>query len=64
MPKAFILEKEYRGNLSQYLLYIYSDQTVWIEKIVNCAGEGYIFKGEIKNKSELKKLMKQIRICQ
>lgn len=45
-----------------WILYHFSDNIVWIEYIKDCGGLGYVFKGEIKNKSELKKLLKQLGI--
>ena len=45
-----------------WILYHFSDNIVWIEYIKDCGLQGYVFKGTIKNKSELKKLLKQLGI--
>ena len=60
-PLAFNLDTQLTDGIC-YILYLYKDSTVWIEWIKDCAGMGYIFKGVIKNKSELVKLMKQLGI--
>lgn len=56
--EGFSLEK---GD-KQYMLYYFNDHELWIELVVNCSGEGYIFKGTVKNKSELIKILKQVGI--
>ena len=60
-PLAFNLDTQLENGIC-YIVYLYKDSTVWIEWIKDCAGMGYIFKGIIKNKSELIKLMKQLSI--
>jgi hypothetical protein len=47
---------------AMFLYHFTSDNKVWIEYIKNCSGEGYLFKGIIKNKSELKRILSQIGI--
>jgi hypothetical protein len=58
MPIAFCYEE----GLNQYLLYKYKDGLIAIEHVLDCSGEGYIFKGFILNLSEFRKLMKQLNI--
>lgn len=58
LPIAF----SYEEGLNQYLLYKYKDGLIAIEHILDCVGEGYIFKGFILNLSEFRKLMKQLNI--
>ena len=57
---GYILEQD--GGETQYLLFHFNDGEVWIEKIINCAGQGNIFKGQLKNKSELKRVLKQVGV--
>jgi len=59
--QAFDLDTQLEDGIC-YILYLYSDGVVWIEWIKDCIGMGYIFKGILKNKSELTKLLKQIGI--
>jgi hypothetical protein len=61
LPISFDLDTQLEDGIC-YILYLYSDKTVWIEWIKDCAGMGYIFKGVIKNKSELKTVLKQLGI--
>ncbi len=63
LPLAFIYTKTQLMDGRGYYLYLYKDNTVWIDYIKDCCGMGYIFKGKIKNKSELKVLLKQLGIC-
>jgi hypothetical protein len=63
LPTSFDLDTQLEDGIC-YILYLYSDKTVWIEWIKDCAGMGYIFKGTIKNKSELKTVLKQLGIWQ
>jgi hypothetical protein len=62
LPKAYFLDDQlYSGQL--WILYHWeNDNVVWIEYIKDCAGEGYLFKGVIKNKSELKRILKMIGV--
>lgn len=60
-PIAFDIDTQLENGIC-YILYLYKDNVVWVEWIKDCAGMGYIFKGTIKNKSELKILMKQLGI--
>jgi len=61
-PTAYSLDDQlYNGEL--WMLYHYEeDNMVWIEYIKDSGGMGYIFKGTIKNKSELKRTLKQLGI--
>jgi len=61
LPLAFIFDKQNTTG-EAWIIYLYKDNTVWIDYTKNCAGMGYIFKGIIKNKSELKILLKQLNI--
>ena len=61
LPLAFFKDTQLEdGKL--YIIYLYSDNTIWIEYIKDCCGMDYIFKGIIKNKSELKVLLLQLGI--
>lgn len=61
-PTAYLLDDQlYTGQL--WILYHFeSDGMVWIEYVKDCGGQGYLFKGTIKNKSELKRILKQIGV--
>ena len=61
LPLAFIKDTQDINGKAWYL-YLYKDGAVWIEYIKDCCGMGYLFKGTIKNKSELKVLLKQIGV--
>jgi len=61
LPIAFLKDTQTINGKGWYL-YLYKDRTVWIEYIKDCCGMGYIFKGIIKNKSELIVLLKQLGI--
>lgn len=58
LPSAYVFEQ----GLNQYIMYVYKDNTIWIEHILDCAYQGYIFKGSCRNKSELSKIMKLLNI--
>ncbi len=58
LPYAYIFEQ----GLNQYVMYVYKDNTVWIEHILDCSYQGYVFKGSCRNKSELSKIMKFLNI--
>lgn len=61
----FINESKFESLGIQYLLfYNYEDNLLRIERIVDCGtgNEDYLFYGYIKNKSELKRLLKQLKI--
>ena len=62
IPTAYSLDNQlHTGEL--WMLYHYEqDNMVWIEYIKDCGGMGYLFKGTINNKSELKRVLKQIGI--
>jgi len=45
-----------------WFLYQFNDREVWIDYIKDNSGEGYVFKGKVKNKSELKRLLKMIGV--
>ena len=60
-PLAFNLDTQLENGIC-YILYLYKDGVVWIDWIKDCAGMGYVFKGVVKNKSELVKLMEQLNI--
>lgn len=61
VSEGYLFDKQNEtGEL--WILYHFSDNIVWIEYIKDCGGQGYLFKGTIKNKSELKKLLKQLGI--
>lgn len=51
-----------RENEKCWILYLFSDGVVWIDYIYKCGGQGYVFKGLIRNKSELKKVMEMVGI--
>lgn len=57
---GYLFEKEDRIN--QFDLYLFSDGIVWIGHTKECGFEGYVFKGLVKNKSELKRILTQIGI--
>jgi hypothetical protein len=57
---AFLIEKD--NAMKQWQLFLFPDRTVWIDYTFDCAGFGYVFKGIIKNKSELKRILKQIGV--
>tara|TARA_R110000765_G_scaffold26628_8_gene64947 strand:+ start:1074 stop:1544 length:471 start_codon:yes stop_codon:yes gene_type:complete len=61
-PTAYALDDQlHSGEL--WMLYHYEeDNMVWIEYIKDCGGMGYIFKGIVNNKSELKRILKQLGI--
>jgi hypothetical protein len=60
-PLAFMKDtQDVDGKL--WIIYLYRDNTIWIEYIKDCCGMEYLFKGIIKNKSELKVLLKQLGI--
>jgi len=61
LPLAFVFDTQME-NGKCFILYKFSDGTVWIDYILNSGGEGYIFKGTIKNKSELQQIMKMVGI--
>ena len=61
LPLAFLKDTQLVNGKGWYL-YLYKDNTVWIEYIKDCCGMGYLFKGIIKNKSELIKLLTQLNI--
>jgi len=61
LPLAFDMDTQLE-NGKCYILYLYKDDTVWIEYIKDCCGMGCLFKGIIKNISELKRLLKQLGI--
>lgn len=52
-----------KENDKCWILYLFSDGIVWIDYIYKCGGEGYIFKGTIRNKSELKKVMDMVGVA-
>jgi hypothetical protein len=45
-----------------FMLYLFNDGEVWIELVIGNAGHGFIFKGKLQNKSELRRLMIQLGI--
>lgn len=62
---GFLKDTNYLSPYTQYLLYYNTiNQQLRIERIVNCGTgkEDYLFNGKIKNKSELKKLMRMLEI--
>lgn len=62
LPDGYYLDDQLdTGEL--WILYHYkSDGMVWIEYVKDCGGEGYLFKGIIKNKSELRRVLKMIGV--
>jgi len=62
IPIAFLYEKDIGDELHQWMLFLYDDGVVWIEYIIECGVQGYVFKGRLKNKSELKKVLKMIGV--
>ena len=59
---SYFLAIETGVESHHYFLYHFDDNIVWIEYILDGSTVGYIFKGTIKNKSELKRILKQINI--
>lgn len=61
LPLAFLKDTQLIDGKG-WFLYLYKDHTVWIEYIKDNCGMGYLFKGKIKNISELKVLLIQLGI--
>jgi hypothetical protein len=60
-PTAYLMDDQlHSGEL--WILYHYSDGMVWIDYIKDCNSDGYLFRGFIKNKSELKRVLTQIGV--
>jgi hypothetical protein len=60
-PKAYLMDDQlHSGQL--WILYHYSDGMVWIEYVKDSSSDGYLFRGFIKNKSELKRILTQIGV--
>ena len=62
---GFLKDTNYLSPYTQYLLYYNpNNKKLRIERIINCGTglDDYLFNGIIKNKSELKKLLKQLCI--
>ena len=53
---AFNLDTQL-DNGKCYILYLFTDGFVMIDYIKDCGGQGYVFQGVIKNKSELQKVL-------
>ena len=64
MPIAYMLDDQLvTGQL--WILYHYEkDNIIWIEYIKDCGGEGFLFKGYCKNKSQLKQILQWTGIIQ
>jgi hypothetical protein len=60
--KSYAFEMETGIESHHYFLTQFNDNIVWIEHAIGCAIQGYIFKGQIKNKSELKRILNQLEI--
>lgn len=58
-PTAYLMDDQlHSGEL--WILYHYSDGMVWIDYVKDCSSDGYLFRGFVKNKSELKRILTQI----
>ena len=61
---AYVLDKQLEPIKTAWIIYHFPDKFLIIERIVNC-GTGFedmLFRGYIKNKSELARLLKQLNI--
>lgn len=56
---SYMLEINTGVETHIYFLTQYNDNEIWIQHDIDCIIQGYIFKGNIKNKSELKRILKQ-----
>jgi len=61
---GFSIDQQMTPKDTCYILYLFPDQFVIIDSIYKCGSgrEEMLFRGYIKNKSELKRLMKQLNI--
>ena len=61
VPLAFCFDTQDK-NGKCWILYLFRDGVVCIDYILNCGGEGYIFKGKIKNRLALKQVMEMVGV--
>ena len=59
--EGYILDRQLETE-EAWELFLFEDNEVWIYYTKKCAGEGYVFKGNIKNISELKKVLTMLNI--
>lgn len=61
LPLGFL--KEYKNDTTEYFTYYFvKSKELWIEKIVNNAGMGYIFRGECKDINTFRYICKLLGI--
>lgn len=62
LPTAYLLDDQFVTGQAWYLYHYEKDNVIWIEYIKDCGGQGFLFKGNCKNKSQLKHILQWIEI--